>query len=317
MSGSPLTLEERYLIHAGLVAKLPVSDIADALARHCSVIYDEYHRGCDGAGRYCPHRGQRHRDAASARSAANARGKPAEDWREIKQQLKEGWSPEQISGRRIALQHPVPVSFQAIHQVAKRYGWERWLHTARLRRYLKRPARRPWNGTAQSIHQRAKEVLSRIDIGHWEADTAIGKKKDKKRLLVICERQSLYLQLNVLSGLKAKPTARLMKRRLDHCSIPFESVTTDRGPEFSATGDVMVDKAYVCDPHAPNQRGTNENQIGMLRVDLPKGVSMANLTPAKVRRLEEKYNHRPRKCLGFLTPYEVAFNCPPRVGTRT
>lgn len=317
MSGSPLTLEERYLIHAGFVAKLPFIEIADELGRHRSVIHDEYHRGCDSSGHYCPHRGQRHRDAASARSAANVRCKPPEDWQEIKQQIKQGYSPEQISGRRAVLQHPTPVSFQAIHRAAKRNGWVKWLYTARLRKHLKRPARRPWNGSAQSIHQRAQEVLSRIDIGHWEADTAVGKKKDMKRLLVMIERQSLYMQLVLLGRIEAERTAQLMKRRLDHCGVAFESVTTDRGTEFRATGEVMSGKAYVCDPHAPNQRGTNENQIGMLRVDLPKGVSMENLTAAKLRRLEAKYNHRPRKCLGFLTPYEVAFNCPPHVGTRS
>ena len=42
MSGSPLTLEERYLIHAGFVAKLPLSEIAIALRRHRSAVYDEY-----------------------------------------------------------------------------------------------------------------------------------------------------------------------------------------------------------------------------------------------------------------------------------
>lgn len=317
MCGSPLTLEERYLIHAGFVAKLPFAVIARCLARDRSVIYDEYHRGRNAAGKYCPHRAQRHRDAASARSAGNARSKSAEVWQEIKTQIKQGWSPEQISGRRTLVEHPDTVSFQAIHMAAKRFGWVKWLHTARQRKHLQRPARRPWNGSAQSIHKRAREVQLRIDIGHWEADTAIGKKKDKKRLLVIVERHSLYLQLGLLRRVEAEPTARLMKRRLDNCGIPFESVTTDRGSEFRSTGDVMAGKAFVCDPHAPNQRGTNENQIGMLRVDLPKGVSMENLTPAKLRRLEKKYNHRPRKCLGFLTPHEVAFNCPPLVGTRT
>ena len=317
MNRSPLTLEERYLIHAGFVAKLPFAAIARELSRDRSVIYDEYHRGRDAAGSYCPHRAQRHRNAASARSAANARCKPVETWQEVKQLIKQGWSPEQISGRRRLLDHPTSVSFQAIHQAAKRLGWERWLHTARLRKHLKRPARRPWNGSAQSIHQRGKDVQSRVDIGHWEADTATGKQKDQKRLLVMNERQSLYMQLGLLNRAEATPTAQMMKRRLDNCGVPFESVTTDRGAEFRATGDVMVGKAFVCDPHAPNQRGTNENQIGMLRVDLPKGVSMENLTPARLRRLEHKYNHRPRKCLGFLTPHEVAFHCPPLVGTRT
>lgn len=316
MSGSPLTLEERYLIHAGFVAQLPFAEIADELGRHRSVIYDEFARGCDSQRRYCPHRAQRHRHAASARSAANAPRKPGAEWDKVKRQIKQGWSPERISGRR-ALLNEDPVSFQAIYAAALQNNWSRWLYTALIRRHLKRPARRPYSGTAQSIHERAKAVLARLDIGHWEADTAVGKKKDVIRMLVMIERQTLYMQLGLLTQVTAKRTARMMKRRLDKSGIAFETVTTDRGGEFWATGEVMTGKAYVCDPHAPNQRATNENQIGMLRADLPKGVSMDGLTHAKLRRIQNKYNHMPRKCLGFLTPHEVAFNCPPRVGTRS
>jgi IS30 family transposase len=316
MSGSPLTLEERYLIHTGFVAKLPFAEIAAGIGRDRSVIYDEYARGADSRGRYCPHRAQRHRDAASARSAANAPRKPQAEWDQVKRLLKQGWSPERISGRRALLQE-ASVSFQAIYAAAGQNNWTRWLYTALIRRHLKRPARRPYCGSAQSIHDRAKAVLARLDIGHWEADTAIGKKTDVMRMLVMIERQTLYMQLGLLKQVTAQRTAQMMKRRLDSTGIPFESVTTDRGGEFGATGDVMPGKAYVCDPHAPNQRGTNENQIGMLRADLPKSMSMDGLTPTKLRRIEEKYNHMPRKSLGFLTPHEVAFNCPPRVGTRT
>ena len=316
MSGSPLTLEERYLIQAGFVANLPFAEIADELGRHRSIIYDERDRGCDSRGHYCPHRAQRHRDTASARSAANAPRKPQAEWDQVKRQIKQGWSPERISGRR-ALLKEAKVSFQAIYAAAGQNDWSRWLYTALIRRHLKRPARRPYSGTAQSIHERAKAVLARLDLGHWEADTAIGQKKDVMRTLVMIERQTLHMQLVLLTRVEARRTAQLMKRRLNHSGIAFETVTTDRGGEFWATGEVMPGKAYVCDPHAPNQRGTNENQIGMLRADLPKGVSMDGLTHAKLRRIQEKYNHMPRKCLGFLTPHEVAFNCRPRVGTRT
>ena len=317
MSGKPLTLEERYLIHAGFVGGLGVAMIAKQLRRHRSVIYDERARGRDQAGHYCPHRAQMHREHASAKSAANSHQKSAAEWDKVGREFKRGWSPEQISGRRALLNGSVPISIPAIYAAVERYAWEAWLHTSRLRRHLKRPARRVWEGDAQSIHERAKDVLSRIEMGHWEADTAVGKKKDNKRLLVIVERQSLYMELTLQTRFDAQATSRSMQRRLGKNGIPFESVTTDRGSEFAATGRVFSEKAFVCDPHAPNQRGTNENQIGMLRADLPKGVTMNDLTHAKVRHLQDKYNHKPRKCLGFLTPYEVAFNCPPRVGTRT
>jgi len=317
MSGTPLTLEERYLIHAGFVAGLSPAEIAKQLRRHRSVIYDERHRGLTKAGNYCPHRAQLHRDAAVARSAANSRRKPAAEWRKVERQFKRGWSPEQISGRRKLRQDRHTISIPAIYAAVERYCWQAWLHTSRLRQHLKRPARRPWNGDAQSIHLRAKDVQSRTQKGHWEADTAVGKKKDVQRILMMNERQSLYMELVLQRHPDATKTSQSMKRRLGKNGIAFRSVTTDRGSEFTATGRAFKGKAFVCDPHAPNQRGTNENQIGMMRVDLPKGVSMDNLTPAKVKKLQDKYNHRPRKSLGFLTPYEVAFNRRPRVGTRT
>ena len=72
-------------------------------------------------------------------------------------------------------------------------------------------------------------------------------------------------------------------------------------------------QAYVCNPHQPNQRGTNENQIGRLRIELPKGVSMNNITTVKLKNIENIHNHTPRKVLGYRTPYEVAFKCQPRV----
>ena len=68
---SPLTLDERYLIHACLLEKLSIAKIALRLGRHRSSINDERNRGRNAAGVYCPIRAQRHRDAASARSACS------------------------------------------------------------------------------------------------------------------------------------------------------------------------------------------------------------------------------------------------------
>jgi IS30 family transposase len=142
----------------------------------------------------------------------------------------------------------------------------------------------------------------------------IGKRSDRKRVVVVVERQSLYSLVLRVTHLKARTVARQLKRRLEGCGLPFLSLTSDRGWEFTALGEVMPDKVYVCDPHAPNQRGTNENQIGRLRLDLPKGKSVDKVSPARIKRIEDKHNHTPRAALGYLTPFEVAFDCPPPVG---
>ena len=317
MKRTHLTLNERYLIHACWVAKLSMSDIAAEASRHRSTIHAEFRLGSNTVGQYCPHRAQQRADLARTRSIANAPRKPPAEWGKVKHQLKAGYSPEQISGRRQLLCDLCPISTQAIYNAVLRNDWTAYLYRSRIRRLLKRPAPRPWQGKSTSIHQRDPEVYLRIEMGDWEADCALGKKRDKQRTLVLVERQSLYEQLVLLPNGTAAVTAKLMKKALLRSGLSFNSVTTDRGSEFSTLGETFPNKAYVCDAYRPNQRGTNENQIGRLRADLPKGQSMGKLTQAQLTRIQDRHNHTPRKCLGFRTPHEVAFNCPPRVAFRT
>ena len=65
---------------------------------------------------------------------------------------------------------------------------------------------------------------------------------------------------------------------------------------------------YFPDPHAPWQRGTNEHTNGLIREYLPKSKEMGTVDDATIYRIVEKLISRPRKCLGWKTPYEVFFN---------
>ena len=315
MKRSDLTLNERYLIHNAVLCGLMPDEVARALRRDRSTIYDELKRGRrHRRGQYCPHRAQRRHDRARQRCGCNAPGKSAALWQEVDRQLKTGKTPEEVAGRLKRIHAPVQVSVQAIYDHVWRHRRQHWLKSVRRRKHLKRPARRPWNGSAMPIQERSLDAALRIEFGHFEVDSMIGKRADRKRVVVIVERQSLFTCLLLVNHLNAKSVARQLKRCLATCGLPFLSLTSDRGWEFTALADYMPGKAYVCDPHAPNQRGTNENQIGRLRLDLPKGVSMNNLRASKLKRIEHKHNHTPRKALGYLTPFEVAFDCPPPVG---
>lgn len=89
---------------------------------------------------------------------------------------------------------------------------------------------------------------------------------------------------------------------------PARSITTDRGKEFAAHAQVtreMGVEYYFALPHHPWQRGINENTNGLLRECFPKGKSLSRVNESYVQQVYDKLNRRPRKRLGYRTPYEV------------
>jgi hypothetical protein len=83
------------------------------------------------------------------------------------------------------------------------------------------------------------------------------------------------------------------------------SLTWDQGPEMRDWKQVRVDAridVYFCDPHAPWQRGSDENTNGLLRQYFPKGTDFSTLTEAELDAVADELNGRPRKRLGFANP---------------
>jgi transposase, IS30 family len=64
---------------------------------------------------------------------------------------------------------------------------------------------------------------------------------------------------------------------------------------------------YYADPGKPYQRGTNENTNRLFRQYFPKGIDFTEVSHQEVRERCRSLNNRPRKCLGWRTPYEVFF----------
>jgi IS30 family transposase len=308
MTYTHLSQSERYQIERWLQQGLHIIQISRLLNRAKSTIYRELKRlnvAYSAAG------ADIHRQQCASRSAANAPRIDAAAWQEVKQRLSQRWSPQQIAGRARYLGQSC-TSWQTI------YGWigRTWLKPAArpLRRRHKSQSHFGWAHKATPIAKRPKEVASRTVAGHWEIDSMLGARGTyKTRVLVANERASRYTRMSLMDNGIASTCALLVERLLidDKC-LPLLSVTVDRGGEFRDLPELLGSKLYVCDPQRPNQRGTNENTIGLIRQYIPKGTPISLINTQALAQIEFELNNRPRQCLGFKTPAEVLFELNPR-----
>jgi hypothetical protein len=71
------------------------------------------------------------------------------------------------------------------------------------------------------------------------------------------------------------------------------------------TGRAHRPARYIGDPHAPWQRGSNDDTNGLLRRYLPKDTDLAVFSQTELDAIATRLNSRPRRTLGFATPDEV------------
>ena len=126
--------------------------------------------------------------------------------------------------------------------------------------------------------------------------------------MTLVDRCSRYFQARKVPIRTKKYTADSVTRMLR--GHPAYTLTLDNGVEFAdhqkierRTGATV----YFADPYASWQRASNENANGRLRRFVPRSTNLAKLSHQKLRRLVERLNMQPRKCLGWKTPYEVHF----------
>ena len=96
-----------------------------------------------------------------------------------------------------------------------------------------------------------------------------------------------------------------------HQGLPVYTITPDRGTEFSHHRKVtaaLKAEFYFPPPHHPWERGSNENTNGLIREYFPKSTNFAMISEEEIQAVFQKLNFRPRKCLGFKTPFEVFYN---------
>ncbi|WP_233598911.1 IS30 family transposase [Amycolatopsis sp. WAC 01375] len=243
----------------------------------------------------------------------------------VQNRLDRKWSPRQIS-RRLVLEFPdrpeMRVSHETIYQAlyvqgkgALRRELTQALRTGRALRMPRRQAQTRRERTPGgikdmvNISERPAEAADRAVPGHWEGDLILGK-DNKSAIGTLVERTTRFVMLlHLPHGRDAATVAHAMTQTI-HTLPPLltKSLTWDQGKEMAqhkkttlATG---ID-IYFCDPHAPWQRGTNENTNGLLRQYLPKSTDLTQHTAKDLAHIATELNGRPRETLNWHTPTEA------------
>ena len=89
------------------------------------------------------------------------------------------------------------------------------------------------------------------------------------------------------------------------------TLTYDNGRELADHEGIANDleaQVYFAHPYASWERGVNENTNGLIRQYFPKRRDLTTVTKSEIEHAMNRLNYRPRKSLGFRTPYEVFFN---------
>lgn len=282
-----------------LKTPLSIPEIARTVGHHKSTIYRELKRNT-GSAQYLPERAQRFARIRyrSCRRLTSIRGHVGVV---VRKRLKQGWCPGAIAGR-LRREKVARISQETIYRYTRRHPE----HAVHLKfhkrrgygRYRQIMARPHWMVT---IRKRPKVVESRSRFGDWERDTMWV--KNRGLILVCTERKSRLTKLAVLRSHKAQEVAAMTEKLLRQARGPILTVTNDNGGEFRWK-DPLGYKCYYCEPHKPHQRGTVENVIGLLRRYIKRDSDPSTLN---IKKIEERLNDRPRKCLDYRTPYEVFY----------
>jgi len=158
------------------------------------------------------------------------------------------------------------------------------------------------------IDARPEEASNRTRIGDREWDTIVSS-WHSWWLFTAVERTSRYTVIAKIPNHKAATLLTIMTAALMNEKVM--TLTTDNWVEFSylaKLGKRLHLDPYTAHPYASYERGTNEKTNWFIRWFIPKWSDISQYTEQQIQNIQYMLNHKPRKILGYRTPYEVYHN---------
>jgi IS30 family transposase len=319
-----LSLREREEISRGLAVGLSFGQIAEGLGRDVSTISRELSRL-----RYAPtaYRATFAEEVSQVKRHKSKKNKLLTNGEllayVIEKLLYDHWSPQQIA-ERIKLEYPERMDMRVSHETIYTYVF--CLARGTLKKELKAALRQHKYSRGLSVRQksdrpkfspipdlvsieeRPKEVEDRIIPGHWEGDLILGR-GNHSALGTLVERTTRTVILVPVDSKQAEHVAIRFAEELERLPKQMKlTLTYDRGSEMARHklfSEKTNMKVYFADPQSPWQRGTNENTNGLIRQFFPKSTNFKKVTLEEVKHVQDLLNGRPRKAIGYKTPYEA------------
>lgn len=229
------------------------------------------------------------------------------------------WSPQQIAARLKRMpveERPGLVSHETIYAAiyaqprgALKQGLIDALRQAKTSRGRKRAtAAKSFVPEALRIVHRPADIAERRVPGHWEGDFIKGA-YNRSAVGTLVERKTRFVVLCRMAGCTANDALEGFTRQMKPLpAFLRESLTYDRGSELACHEELsrrLKLTIWFCDPHAPWQRGSNENTNGLLRQFLPKGMDLSQVSQTQLNDIARLLNGRPRETLDWRTPEEA------------
>lgn len=220
------------------------------------------------------------------------------------------WSPEHIS-ERLREEYTAQISTSTIYR-----GLDNGLLQDTLRYYLRIKYKKIGKAKdrkrfcfQRSISLRPESANLRAEPGHWEGDTVRGS-KENDAVVTLVDRYSRFLLCEKVPNRESGMARLAVVKLLKQARLPVRSVTFDQATEFAESLEMEQELGvgvYFAHPHSPCEQPTNENINGLIRQFIPKRSKVSALPDDDIWAIVAKLNFRPRKCLGWKTPYEDAF----------
>ena len=285
VSARYLSQDERFIITDRRRAGDTVRAIAADLGRAPSTISRELRRNASTGGGYGPFEAHRKAVARRARRHRRRVETNAELHDLIGGLVSDRWSPPQVA-RHLRARFPDRPEmwlchesiYQAIYQLGSvlvrppKVPSARCspLRTGRDHRKAHQQVNRRRPRFAEpmlTIHQRPFEPTDRSEPGHWEGDLIVGREQGSV-IGTLVERSTRMIRLLHLTQRDGQALHRALTERMS--DLPpslLRSITWDQGTEMARHTEITAQLGipiYFCDPHAPWQRGSNENANGLL-----------------------------------------------------